>query len=210
MKNVIKITAITAIALSQITFAKSELTVDEYIKVTAINGKEIHHGILQPLQKTFNLDAGRHIITARYDRLFDLPRGEHDYLKSNNISLSVNLADNQHYQLIMPNQPNSYSTAKEYAKKPTLAIAQNGKIIASESTTEKRSGLLSSISGKIGGLFNQDDALLSNQKAIAALNQPESQASTNQDTANNLDGFMQLWLNASEEEREKIRQWIRK
>ncbi|RKW43941.1 MAG: DUF2057 domain-containing protein, partial [Moraxella sp.] len=27
---------------------------------------------------------------------------------------------------------------------------------------------------------------------------------------NTLDSFMQLWLNASEEEREKIRQWIAK
>ncbi|VEG13152.1 DUF2057 family protein [Moraxella cuniculi] len=206
----ITIASVLGIALaSNIAIAKVELQVDDNIKVTAINGQEIRHGLLQPLQKTFSLEAGRHVITARYDRLFDISNSDHDYLKSDNITISADLADNQQYQLIMPNQPNNYNAAKEYAKAPTLAIAHNGNIIAQESTTQSRTGLLSGITGAIGNMFGRDNqAVNSNQQAIAAINQPPK--TTNTANKDNLDGFMQLWLNASEEEREKIRQWIQK
>ncbi|OOR87748.1 hypothetical protein B0181_09845 [Moraxella caviae] len=193
------------------------LLVDDNIKVTAINGQEIRHGALQPLQQKFTLTAGNHAITARYDRLFDLTRGDHDYLKSGNVTVTATLADNQTYQLVMPNQPNTYSAAKEYAKAPTLAIAQNGQILASESTVANNSGFLGSIGQSIGAMFGRDNAVHANQKAIAALNQAPAATTTTQTAApvpaaqkDSLDGFMQLWLNASPEEREKIRQWVQK
>ncbi|OOS08026.1 hypothetical protein SAMN02745664_101229 [Moraxella cuniculi DSM 21768] len=209
MKKITIASALGIALASNIAIAKVELQVDDNIKVTAINGQEIRHGLLQPLQKTFSLEAGRHVITARYDRLFDISNSDHDYLKSDNITISADLADNQQYQLIMPNQPNNYNAAKEYAKAPTLAIAHNGSIIAQESTTQSRTGLLSGITGAIGNMFGRDNqAVNSNQQAIAAINQPPK--TTNTANKDNLDGFMQLWLNASEEEREKIRQWIQK
>lgn len=209
MKKITIASALGIALASNIAIAKVELQVDDNIKVTAINGQEIRHGLLQPLQKTFNLEAGRHVITARYDRLFDISNSDHDYLKSDNITISADLADNQQYQLIMPNQPNNYNAAKEYAKAPTLAIAHNGNIIAQESTAQSRTGLLSGLTGAIGNMFGRDNqAVNSNQQAIAAINQPPK--TTNTANKDNLDGFMQLWLNASEEEREKIRQWIQK
>lgn len=117
----------------------------------------------------------------------------------------------------MPNQPNNYNAAKEYVKSPTLAVAQNGQVIAQESIVEDRTGVLSSITQSIGGMFGRDNAVTSNQRTIAALNQAPttavaaSSAPTQAPIArDNLDGFMQLWLNSSEEEREKIRQWIGK
>ena len=111
----------------------------------------------------------------------------------------------------MPNQPLVYSQAKEYAKAPTLALAQNGKIIAQESQSEKQEGILSSLSG----LFGRDKAVQTNQKVVAAVQNPASPSSntssaTTSVKTNTLDSFMQLWLNASEEEREKIRQWVAK
>lgn len=205
----------TALVASSAAMAQVQLNVDDNIKVTAINGQEVRHGLLQPLQQKFTLEPGRHVITARYDRLFDLNSNNHDYLKSGNITITADLADNQTYQLIMPNQPNTYSAAKEYAKAPSLAIAQNGQILAQENTSESRTGIFSGITGAIGGMFGGESAVTSNQKAIAAINSqsatapvpvsaPASQAKSN------LDGFMQLWLNSSEEEREKIRQWVEK
>ncbi len=197
--------------------AEVRLLVDDNIKVTAINGQEVRHGALQPLQREFKLEAGRHVVTARYDRIFDLTRGDHDYLKSGNITVTADLQDNQTYQLVMPNQPNNYNAAKEYVKSPTLAVAQNGQVIAQESIVEDRTGVLSSITQSIGGMFGRDNAVTSNQRTIAALNQAPttavaaSSAPTQAPIArDNLDGFMQLWLNSSEEEREKIRQWIGK
>lgn len=207
-----KLSLLLALILSVPALAEVRLTVDDNIKVTAINGQEIKHGALQPLKREFKLDAGRHVITARYDRLFDLNRGTHDYLKSGNVTVIADLADNQTYQLIMPNQPNNYKDAKEYAKAPTLAISQNGQILASEQTVENRTGILSSLGDSIGGLFGRNDATQANQKAIASLNQNAAQPTTNTMVApkDNLDGFMQLWLNATPEEREKIRQWVEK
>lgn len=198
------------IALFTPAFANIHLTVDEHIKVTAINGQEIKHGALQPLKREFILDAGRHVITAHYDRLFDLTRGEHDYLKSANLTITADLEDNQTYQLVMPNQPNNYRAAKEYAKNPTLAISQNGKLLAFEQTSEGHSGVLSALGDSIGRLFGRHDGITANQRVIISQNPSSSQPATKTMVTpkDNLDGFMQLWLDASPEEREKIRQWI--
>ena len=201
--------------LSTAAAAQVQLNVDDNIKVTAINGQEIRHGLLQPLQRNFTLEPGRHVITARYDRLFELRNDEHDYLKSGNITVTANFADNQTYQLVMPNQPREYQAAKEYAKAPSLAVSHNGRIIAQEDAEEsERQGLLSGITGAIGGMFSRgDSAVVSNQKAIAAIDNGQSNNTPTSNPSpranNNLDGFMQIWLNASDEEREKIRQWIK-
>lgn len=200
LKTVVLATALFATAH---THAEVRLLVDDNIKVTAINGQEIFHSALQPLKREFTLQSGNHVITARYDRLFDLTRGNHDYLKSGNITVTAHLKNNQTYQLTMPNQPNTYNAAKEYAKAPTLAVSHNGQIIAQESIVEDRSGALTGIAQGIGGMFGRGNAVTANQKAIAALNQ-----NTTPVAKDNLDGFMQLWLNSSEEEREKIRQWV--
>lgn len=201
--------------LANTALAETQLDVDEHIKVTAINGQEIKHGALQPLKRHFNLQAGKHVITARYDRLFDLTRGDHDYLKSNNITVTVNLEDNQSYQLVMPNQPSHYTAAKEYAKAPSLAVMHNGQIIAEETTTAENSSIFANIGTTLGSMFQRgDSAVVANQKAIAALNTQPQDATTTPKTEQvdrqTLDGFMQIWLDASEEEREKIRQWIQK
>lgn len=188
-------------------FAEVKLNVDENIKVIAINGQEIKHGLLQPLQKQFTLQAGQHMITARYDRLFNLRNQDHDYLKSDNISLAVELADNQTYELVMPNQPNSYQAAKEYAKSPVLAVAHNGKIIAEQAKTDSRTGVFASMGASLNGLLGR------NQPAVIA-SQPQATSTPTPATPEvapkgSLDNFMQLWLDASEAEREKIRQWVK-
>lgn len=189
-------------------FAQVQLLVDENIKVISINGHEVNRGLLQPLQKQFNLEAGRHAITARYDRLFNLNNNNHDYLKSTNITITVDLKNHQTYHLVMPNQPNTYSAAKEYAKSPSLAVSHQGNIIAQTNSGEsEKQGLLQTLTGKIGGVFKKDSSdntAIANQKAIPAIDDAL------QTPQNNLDGFMQIWLNASEEEREKIRHWIAK
>lgn len=213
MKTLLKAAVATVILTASSAYAAVTLHVDEHIKVTAINGKAVNQGLFQPLQKEFSLDAGRHVITARYDRMFDLSSKEHDHVKSANITLTAELSDNQSYRLVMPNQPNTYSEAREYAKAPSLAIMQGKVLVASESTVNERRGLLSGLSS----VFSRDAAVASNQQTIAAIQ--TAPQSTHSSTApatsvpaarqsNTLDNFMQLWLNASDEERAKIRQWV--
>lgn len=222
----LNVTLTTALlGLSAFTSAQSAVTllVDDNIKVTAINGQELQQSIFQENTKKFTLQPGKHVITAKYDRLFNLRRDEHDYLRSANISVAADMADNQTYRLIMPNQPNDYETAKAFAKRPTLAVSQNGTVIASQqSSGNANSGIFSGLNKALGGVFGgSSEAQLQNQEVIAALDSKPVPASTTQASvvqppnqaaqatkADTLDSFMQLWLNATPNEREKIRQWI--
>ena len=214
-----------AASVSMLSQAAVTLLVDNHIKVTAINGQELTQSVLQPLTKSFTLQPGKHVITAKYDRLYDLRRDEHDYLRSGNVSVAAEMLDNQTYRLTMPNQPEDYAAAKKYAERPTLAIQQNNTIIASqESVGGSSNSLFSGLGKALGGVFGgSGDAELQNQRAIAALDQPSASANSTVNTAatvtqttsvnastNALDQFMQIWLQATPAEREKMRQWIQK
>ncbi len=215
-------------SVSMLSHAAVTLLVDDNIKVTAINGQELKQSIFQPLTKTFTLQPGTHVITAKYDRLYNLPRDEHDYLRSGNISVSAALADNQTYRLTMPNQPEDYEAAKDFAERPTLAVQQNNTVIArQQSMGGNDSSIFSGLGKALGGVFGGGgDAQLQNQQAIAALGQPAGVAQGNVNmgavssttysiapvspSASTLDQFMQLWLQATPAEREKMRQWSEK
>ena len=215
---------ITAGSVSMLSHGAVTLLVDDHIKVTAINGQEIQQSAFQPLMKSFTLEPGQHAITAKYDRLYNLTRDEHDYLRSGNVSVTAELADNQTYRLTMPNQPEKYAAAKEYAKRPTLAVQQNNTVVASQQgVAGNEGGLLSGLGKALGGVFGgADDAELQNQRAIAALGQPAistvntgavttvKQTTSAASSTNNLDQFMQIWLQATPAEREKMRQWMQK
>jgi len=211
------------------------LKVDDHIKVTAINGQEIGQSLLQPLTKEFTLAPGKHVITAKYDRLYDLRRDEHDYLRSGNVSVAAEMQDNQTYTLSMLGQPEEYRAAKEYVKQPTLAVTQGTTVVASQKgMVNNDSGIFSGLGNALGGIFGGgSDAQAANQRAIASLEQTGSLANTSgtqaipamapltqttqtvatpapavNSNAATLDQFMQLWLKASPAEREKMRQWI--
>ncbi len=203
-------------SVSMLSHAAVTLLVDDNIKVTAINGQELKQSVFQPLTKEFTLQPGKHVITAKYDRLYNLRRDEHDYLRSGNVSVAAEMMDNQTYRLTMPDQPEEYAAAKEYAERPTLAVQQGNTVIASQKSVSSGGGLFSGLGNALGGVFSGGgDAQLQNQRAIAALDQSSTtnqtvvtQTSNTTTSATTLDQFMQLWLKATPIEREKIRQWI--
>lgn len=223
-KNLFFTSALVAGSILPMTVqAEVTLLVDNNIKVTAINGQEVKQSALQPLKKQFTLQPGKHVITAKYDRLYDLRRDEHDYLRSGNISVAADLQDNQTYTLVMPGQPEDYQAAKKYAQSPTLAVQLGNTIVASQKGAATSGGIFGGLSKAVGGLFGGGDAQMANQQAIASLEQtgsvngtaaiPAIQTTNTQviSATNNkstLDQFMQLWLKASPEERAKIRQWV--
>lgn len=226
-KRIISSLLLAAGSLSMLTHAAVTLNVDDNIKVTAINGQELTTSIFEDSTKSFTLEPGTHVITAKYDRLYNLARDEHDYLRSGNISVAADMADNQSYRLTMPSQPEKYDEAKKFAKQPTLAIQKGDTIIASQQSVAGNNGSLFAGLGKaLGGVFGGGgDAELQNQRAIAALGQPAtatqqalhsgavasntySVAPTAAQPTSNLDQFMQIWLKSSVDERTKMRQWI--
>lgn len=212
MKILQKLVVMLLTSISISSMAQVTLNVGENTIVTAINGQEVKNSLFAKPKRVFQLEAGKHVITAKYERLYDLRGDNHDVLRSNNISLPVELSDNQNYELVMANQPEYYPEAKEYAKQPTLAIRQNGQVLASQQTTDSdNKGIFSGIGNALGGMFGGNKAVQANQQTITALGTslPATQA-LSQKSDNTLDQFMQLWLTASPEEREKIRQWIQK
>ncbi len=226
MKKVAIFTVLSVLSLNPLSaLANVTLNVGDNTVVTAINGQEVKNGLFSEPQRKFDLQAGKHVITAKYTRLYDLAGDNHDILRSSNISLPVELADNQTYTLTMANQPEAYASAKEYVKKPTLALVQNGNIIASQQSTDinSGSGIFAGLGNALGGVFGGGNkAVASNQQTINALQgqspntiaaiQPVA-TTTNTATvssADTLDQFMNLWLKATPAEREKIRQWVQK
>ncbi|WP_288774876.1 DUF2057 domain-containing protein [uncultured Psychrobacter sp.] len=213
-----KLLTLAGIGLFSLTFAHAEVTlsVDDNIKVTAINGQQVNSSPFQSLKKSFNLQPGKHVITAKYDRLYDLRNDEHDYLRSGNVTVTAEMQDNQTYRLAMPGQPEKYKEAKQYAKAPTLAVMKGSQVVSKSTGVIEEGGLFSSITS----LFGSNDAQMENQKAIAAINADGKSSSSNaiapvstnsnSAQADTLDRFMQLWLQATPDEREKIRQWIQK
>ena len=213
-----KLLTLAGIGLFSLSFAHAEVTlsVDDNIKVTAINGQQVNSSPFQSLKKSFNLQPGKHVITAKYDRLYDLRNDEHDYLRSGNVTVTAEMQDNQTYRLAMPGQPEKYEEAKQYAKAPTLAVMKGSQVVSKSTGVIEEGGLFSSITS----LFGSNDAQMENQKAIAAINADGKSSnsnaiapvSTNSNSAqaDTLDRFMQLWLQATPDEREKIRQWIQK
>ena len=213
-----KLLTLAGIGLFSLTFAHAEVTlsVDDNIKVTAINGQQVNSSPFQSLKKSFNLQPGKHVITAKYDRLYDLRNDEHDYLRSGNVTVTAEMQDNQTYRLAMPGQPEKYEEAKKYAKAPTLAVMKGSQVVSKSTGVSEEGSLFSSITS----LFGSNDAQMENQKAIAAINADGKSSSSNaiapvstnsnSAQADTLDRFMQLWLQATPDEREKIRQWIQK
>ena len=213
-----KLLTLAGIGLFSLTFAHAEVTlsVDDNIKVTAINGQQMNSSPFQSLKKSFNLQPGKHVITAKYDRLYDLRNDEHDYLRSGNVTVTAEMQDNQTYRLAMPGQPEKYEEAKQYAKAPTSAVMKGSQVVSKSTGVIEEGGLFSSITS----LFGSNDAQMENQKAIAAINADGKSSSSNaiapvstnsnSAQADTLDRFMQLWLQATPDEREKIRQWIQK
>lgn len=204
-------------------FAQVTLNVADNTVVTAINGQEVKTGLFSKPQRTFTLAPGKHVITAKYDRLYELRGDNHDVLRSSNISVPVELADNQTYVLDMLGQPEDYNAAKQYVKQPTLAVLQGKQVIASQqATASNSSSLFSGLGNALGGVFGGNSkAVETNQQtinalntqsgaAIPALNQPAVTATTANPSSDTLDQFMQLWLKATPTERDKIRQWVQK
>lgn len=215
--KILQTLALAVLSVSSMSsMAQVTLNVGENTIVTAINGQEVKNSLFAEPKRTFTLEAGKHVITAKYQRLYDLQGDNHDVLRSSNISLPVELADNQSYELIMANQPEYYNQAKEYAKQPTLAIRQNGNVLASQQATDSnQGGIFSGLGTALGGMFGGGNkAVQANQQVISALEGKSANTvpalATPSVSNDSLDQFMQLWLKATPEEREKIRQWVQK
>lgn len=184
MKKIILLTLLC----TQSALADATLQSADFVKITSIDGQSINQGLLQKQQNQFALPAGKHTITARYDRLYHINRNNHDYLRSKDVVLEADFADNMHYTLRWHNMPTRYDEAKTYAKQPILLLTQNGQEQAKSDVQVHTNTTIGTMIGGVLGLNSDTDATI---KALPVLDQ-----------------FMQLWFIADEQERVKIREWL--
>lgn len=198
------------ILLSSTAQAAVTIQVDDHIKVTAIDGEAVNTGMFKRIKQSFTLPAGTHSITAKYDRLYDLRHDEHDYLRSHALTISHDFTDNTTYQLVMPNQPEDYRSAKKYAQAPSLAIMLNNTLITQTKQTGNagNGGFLGNLFGVNTGKGTQTNEQSTHQAKPMASQTTASTGTTLPASPSRLDQFMQLWLQATPEERNKIRSWI--
>lgn len=190
--------------------AESILLVGKHTVVTNIDGQRIKSGFFSTPPKKFNLPAGKHQITAKYDRLFDLNSDEHDILRSVEITLPVTLLDKQSYTLDMINQPNQYQDAKKYVTKPTLGLMLNGQVITQKTAIKGSHRKKPTIVNRTNHVTQPkiQPAQTSQPAQISDNSQTSNPQTSNPQKSDVLDNFMQLWLKATTAERQKIRNWV--
>lgn len=161
--------------------AEAILTADSDIKVLSINGKAVSQGLFGS-NKSFAIPAGSAVIDARYERLYEQGK-DHEIVRSADLSLEVVLQDKQSYHLSLPAAPKDLQNARKYAKTLQLSLLDAQGITLSQShvSATQSSGFLGL--GNLSSLFTHDE-----------------------DT---FEAFKALWSKASEEERNKIRSWLK-
>lgn len=159
--------------------AEAVLTADNDIKVLSINGQPVSQGLFGNTQ-SFALPAGETTIDARYERLYEQGK-DHEIVRSASLKLKALLDDNRTYHLHAPTAPKNLQSARQYAKTIQVSLVDaQGNLIA-QSVMGKEDGFFAGLG--LGSLFDHDE-----------------------DT---LEAFKTLWSKASQEERNKIRQWLK-
>lgn len=182
LPKILKI-ALTVLATAPLfAHAQAVLTVDSAIQVLAINNKSVSQGLFGLNAQKFDLPAGEHTFHARYEQLYEHGK-DHDIVRSPTLELVATLGDEQTYHLSLPAPPKDSKSAKQYAKTVQLSLidAQGNTLSQSHTAATQTAGFLGL--GGLGNLFAQ-----------------------NEDT---LEAFKALWSKASEEERNKIRSWLK-
>lgn len=152
------------------------------VRITAINGKAVNNHLFTKEQHEFTLPAGQTTITVRYDRLFEQRGGDHEYIKSRDITLAADLVDNARYQLTATQSPKSLDTARQFAKSPQFSvIAQNARAVPVQVVAQTDNNPLA----LIGNLLKNDD-----------------------EKVDNYSKFVQLWAASDEATRARIVQYI--
>ena len=75
--------------LSTSALAQVTLNIGDNTVVTAINGQEVQNDLFSKPASRYTLEPGKHVITAKYTRLYELNGDNHDVLRSNNVSIPV-------------------------------------------------------------------------------------------------------------------------
>lgn len=170
--------------------ATGTLQAPEIVQIMSIDGEEPPGSFLGSRNLNRPLPAGEHVLSVRYNQLFNLGPDDHDILKSPPVAFRFTVEPGKTYQLQV-NPPKRYEDARLFAKNPLIRLVtvETGK--SQEGIIIKSLGQASLVD-TIGKAFQSatgDDAA------------PPT-------TTANLLQLQQLWLSASPAERQAFAAWL--
>lgn len=214
-KQLSLVLAMACMTVTGTALADAVLLVGENVIVTKIDDQKISNGFLSNPIRKFQLPAGQHKITAKYERLYDLTSDDHDIVRSTELTVLAQMQDSQSYKLVMSNQPDAYEKAVSYAEKPTMSLLNGGNVVASKTAITGSTGFLGGVTGSIGQIFTgkerQGDTVVINTNRTDTKHGVHSTTDgsrVSQQNKSTLDQFMRVWLNATPDERVKIKNWV--
>ncbi|PTQ89299.1 DUF2057 domain-containing protein [Agitococcus lubricus] len=170
--------------------SKATLDVPDMIQVLSIDGQE-QSSFFGTRAMKLSLDAGEHVISVRYNQLFQLGSDDHDIVKSKPMVLRFTAQANGQYQLITT-PPKRYDAAKEFAKQPDI------KLIDKVSGTSQHAILIKS--------YAEASLVDSIGKAFQGENDSPTTSASN--SSANLQLLQDIWQRASAAERQAFAAWL--
>lgn len=188
------IAASLAFCCSMPVVAAVNISAPEDIQVIAINQQDVKTGVFSKKDE-YILAEGAHKISVRYHGFFEHHDHSHDVLKSDVFTLTTPELKSGEYHLALIDAPRDFDAAKQYQQQPIVGLYdQNKNLVAQQVGSKKnKSSWLNSIN--FTTTQSQSDA-----QQITPASQSETQQLSQQ--------LIQIWQQASKQERQKFMQWI--
>ena len=172
--------------------ASGTLQAPEILQIMTIDGEEPPGSFLGSRNLSRPLPAGEHVLSVRYNQLFNLGADDHDILKSPPVAFRFTVEPGKTYQLQV-NPPKHYEDAKIFAKNPQI------RLITVETGKSQDGIIIKSL-----GQASLVDTI---GKAFQSATGEGNEASTATTTTNLLQ-LQQSWLSASPAERQAFAAWL--
>ncbi len=172
--------------------ASGTLQAPEILQIMTIDGEEPPGSFLGSRNLSRPLPAGEHVLSVRYNQLFNLGADDHDILKSPPVAFRFTVEPGKTYQLQV-NPPKHYEDAKIFAKNPQI------RLITVETGKSQDGIIIKSL-----GQASLVDTI---GKAFQSATGEGNEAST-ATTITNLLQLQQSWLSASPAERQAFAAWL--
>lgn len=159
MSDLMKLLGSVGLCCALVGVAHADATVElgDGVVVTAIDGKDLSLGLFSARKTRYVLPAGAHVLSVRFEKLYDLNADNHDVVKSGAVTLpAVQLADQQVYRVAVVNAPSSHSQAQHYARTPEFVVqdAQGQVVTQLKGQAVAQPSLLDGVSRVLGEVSN--------------------------------------------------------
>lgn len=189
------IAASLAFCCSMPVVAAVNISAPEDIQVIAINQQDVKTGVFSK-KEGYTLSEGTHKISVRYHGFFEHHDHSHDVLKSDVFTLTTPELKSGQYHLALIDAPRDFEAAKQYQQQPIVGLYDQHKNLVAQQVGSKKnkSSWLNSIN------FTTSTQSQSDAQQITPVSQSETQQLSQQ--------LIQIWQQASKQERQKFMQWI--